>query len=227
MELKLKVLVGNNAGQEVKIAGPKFFIGRAEDCHLRPRSDLISRHHCVIIVEESLVAVRDFGSKNGTLINGERVRSEQELKTGDKLKVGPLEFEAIVTQSAPAKKRPPVTSIKEAAERAASSSTDFEMDADVNKWLVAGDAKSKEKESDTRELLHPRDTEEVVIGAVDTAIIPGPKKDKEKEEADKANANKQTMEAKPAGKLPTVPSAPGAKDSFSAAAEMLRKIRKR
>ena len=80
MELKFKVLVGNNVGQEVKIAGPKFFIGRAEDCHLRPRSDLISRHHCVLIVEEKLVAVRDFGSKNGTYVNAERVASERELR---------------------------------------------------------------------------------------------------------------------------------------------------
>jgi len=43
MDLKLKVLEGKNAGQEVPVTGKKFFIGRAEDCHLRPGSDLISR----------------------------------------------------------------------------------------------------------------------------------------------------------------------------------------
>ena len=51
MEVSLKVVVGANAGKELKVPGPKFFIGRAEDCHLRPKSDLISRHHCVLLID--------------------------------------------------------------------------------------------------------------------------------------------------------------------------------
>ncbi len=70
MELKLKIVQGKNAGQEVAITGQKFLIGRAEDCHMRPGSDMISRHHCAIVVDQSFVAVRDFGSKNGTYVNG-------------------------------------------------------------------------------------------------------------------------------------------------------------
>lgn len=93
MEVRLKVLVGPNAGRELPVAGPKFLVGRAEDCQLRPKSDLISRHHCAILIEEALVTVRDFGSKNGTVVNGSRVRGEIELKNGDKLTIGPLEFE--------------------------------------------------------------------------------------------------------------------------------------
>jgi len=92
MEVKLVVLSGKHAGTSLPVAGPKFFIGRAEDCNLRPHSDLVSRHHCVILLEEGLVAVRDFGSKNGTYVNGERVRAEQTLKPGDVLKVGDLEL---------------------------------------------------------------------------------------------------------------------------------------
>src|SRR5688572_14629927 len=114
MEVRLKVLVGKNAGQELSVPGPKFFVGRAEDCQLRPRSDLISRHHCALIIEENLVAVRDFGSKNGTHVNGERVAAERELKDGDILKVGPLEFEVSIKVSVTAKKRPKVTSVEEA-----------------------------------------------------------------------------------------------------------------
>ena len=93
MELKLKVVEGKNAGQEIAVAGKKFFIGRAEDCHLRPGSDLISRHHCVLLIEDGYVGVRDFGSKNGTYVNDERVVGERELKAGDRLLVGPLRFE--------------------------------------------------------------------------------------------------------------------------------------
>ena len=55
MEVRLKVFVGPNAGKELPVAGPKFLMGRAEDCQLRPRSDLISRHHCVLLIEDGLV----------------------------------------------------------------------------------------------------------------------------------------------------------------------------
>jgi pSer/pThr/pTyr-binding forkhead associated (FHA) protein len=133
MDLKLKILQGKNAGQEVAIAGQKFLIGRAEDCHLRPGSDMISRHHCVIVVDQTYVAVRDFGSKNGTYVNSERVVGECELKSGDQLRVGPLEFEISMRQGElGGRKKPPVHSAKEAAERTAAGQPD---EVDVAQFL--------------------------------------------------------------------------------------------
>ena len=73
MDLKLKVLEGKHAGQQIAVKATKFLIGRAEDCHLRPGSELISRHHCALMVEDGYIAVRDFGSNNGTFVNEERV----------------------------------------------------------------------------------------------------------------------------------------------------------
>ena len=117
MDVKLIVASGKNKGESILVAGPKFYIGRSEDCHLRPNSDLVSRHHCAIIVEEGYAAVRDFGSKNGSFVNGERVQGENELKTGDMLQVGPLNFEVeLVVELAP-KKKPKVHSVAEAAAR--------------------------------------------------------------------------------------------------------------
>jgi pSer/pThr/pTyr-binding forkhead associated (FHA) protein len=112
MEVRLKVLVGKNVGQELLVPGPKFFVGRAEDCQLRPRSDLISRHHCVLLIEDDFVAVRDFGSKNGTLVNDQRIMGERELKSGDKLVIGPLEFQVLIqtTVLTPAVASPAVAS---------------------------------------------------------------------------------------------------------------------
>ncbi|MCL2304908.1 MAG: FHA domain-containing protein [Planctomycetaceae bacterium] len=92
MEVQLVVAGGSKAGQVIPIPGAKFLIGRAEDCHLKPRSELISRYHCAIISEDGYVAIRDLGSKNGVYLNGERVSLENELKSGDKLSLGPLEF---------------------------------------------------------------------------------------------------------------------------------------
>ncbi len=131
MEVKLVVANGKNAGQVVKVAGPKFLIGRAEDCHLRPRSDTVSRHHCAVLVEEGFVAIRDFGSKNGTFVNNERIRTEAELKNGDRLRVGKLEFEIQLATDVGGKKKPKVESVQEAAARTAGTGRAI-SDDDVN-----------------------------------------------------------------------------------------------
>jgi pSer/pThr/pTyr-binding forkhead associated (FHA) protein len=139
MQVKLVVLHGKHAGQEVAVPGPKFFVGRAEDCDLRPQSDLISRHHCALLVEEGYVAVRDFGSKNGTYVNDQRVRSEAELKSGDHLKIGPLEFEVQLAVPVGGKKLPKVRSVQEAAVRTAQpprpKPAETAEEADVDGWL--------------------------------------------------------------------------------------------
>jgi predicted component of type VI protein secretion system len=133
MEVKLRVLEGTNAGQEILLPVKKFFIGRAEECHLRPQSDLISRDHCAIVVEDSQVWVNDFGSKNGTFVNGERVRREAPLKNGDRLRVGPLEFEVLLSTSVGGAKRPPVRDLKEAVARVAQSASGTSLP--VDQWL--------------------------------------------------------------------------------------------
>ena len=135
MEVKLKVLKGKIAGQMVPVLGPKFFIGRAEDCQLRPNSELVSRHHCVVIIDEGLVAIRDFGSKNGTYVNGERVRGEQELRAGDTLTVGPLDFEVLLDVSVGGQMKPKVQSVQEAAARTAEAAPVGDEDLDISDWI--------------------------------------------------------------------------------------------
>lgn len=111
MDVKLIVVHGKHAGQQIPIPTPKFFIGRAEDCGLRAHSDQVSRHHCVIVVEEGYVAVRDFQSKNGTFVNGQRIAEETALKSGDRLKVGQIELDvhigAAIAEKKAAGARPP------------------------------------------------------------------------------------------------------------------------
>ena len=101
MKVELKVVSGSRAGMSIPITGAQFMIGRAEDCQLKPRSELISRYHCALLTEASYVAVRDLGSKNGVYVNGERIGVEQELKNGDRLAIGPLEFEIAITANDP------------------------------------------------------------------------------------------------------------------------------
>ena len=101
MIVQLVVATGNRAGQIIPVLGEKFIIGRAEDCHLRPQSELISRYHCAILVGHKVV-VRDLGSKNGVRLNEKKISAEQELHNSDKLTVGPLEFYLYIDSDADA-----------------------------------------------------------------------------------------------------------------------------
>ena len=91
----LKVVGGKQDGKLIPLTTKKFVIGREQDCHLRPNSDSVSRHHCVISLDDFSVQVRDLGSSNGTLLNDVRVLGVQQAKSGDRLKIGSLEFEIV------------------------------------------------------------------------------------------------------------------------------------
>jgi len=225
MEVRLKVLAGKVRGQELMIPGPKFFIGRAEDCQLRPRSDLISRHHCALLIEENFVAVRDFGSKNGTHVNGERVLGERELKGGDKLTIGPLEFEVCLLTAVSSKKRPKVESVKEAAARTAESSDER---VDVSQWLT--DRDQKDGVAETR-IVNVNETSEIDIGESKVMDVAKElEKDHGKEDG-KAESSailaKKHAEKKAPGKLPATAAKDNSVDSRSAAADVLNKFFKR
>jgi pSer/pThr/pTyr-binding forkhead associated (FHA) protein len=221
MDVRLKVLVGPNVGRELSVTGPKFLIGRAEDCQLRPRSDLISRHHCVLLVDEALVSVRDFGSKNGTLVNGERVRGERELKNGDKLTVGPLEFEVALRVAVASKKRPKVESVKEAAARTAEGNGGGAALEDVGEWIKEDDGNDVAT-NDTRR-FQLNETDEIDLKNSETQVgplsIPAP-------ESNSAPSTPHSKRKTQPGKLPPLP-ASSSKDSGQAASDVLNKFFKR
>lgn len=93
MQAEMRVIGGKQQGKVIPLTMKKFLIGREKDCHLRPNNDLISRHHCVLTVDEYTVRIRDLGSTNGTYVNSERIQGQVVLKNGDKLAIGKLLFE--------------------------------------------------------------------------------------------------------------------------------------
>ena len=52
------------------------------------------------MVEEDRVTIRDLGSRNGTIVNGEKIEAKQTLKNGDQLTVGRFEFKIRITDDA-------------------------------------------------------------------------------------------------------------------------------
>ncbi|HEV3145267.1 MAG TPA: FHA domain-containing protein [Gemmataceae bacterium] len=99
MKLSLVVAQGIHQGKVIPIPVAQFIIGRDEGCQLRPASQAISKRHCAVLARGGRVFVRDFGSTNGTFVNDAQVTGEQEIKDGDQLKVGPLEFKVRIDKS--------------------------------------------------------------------------------------------------------------------------------
>ncbi len=135
MEVKLVVVGGKHAGTAIPIPGPKFLIGRGEDCHFRPQSHLVSRRHCAIVVQEDSVAIEDAGSTNGTFVNGEKVQ-QQELKNGDRIKVGAFELQVELSATLEGKKKPKVHNVQEAAAHTVAVAVASEGELDISGWLA-------------------------------------------------------------------------------------------
>ena len=138
MEVRLKVLVGRSAGQEIAVPGPSFLIGRSDECRLRPKSEFISRRHCEIVLEDSRAVIRDLGSRTGTFVNGTTIPPKRslELQSGDTVKVGPLEFSVLIKHGLDRKKKPKVEGLDDVAARTAGGRDEI----DVSQWLTPDDA---------------------------------------------------------------------------------------
>jgi pSer/pThr/pTyr-binding forkhead associated (FHA) protein len=92
MKVSLIVAQGVHKGKVIPIPITQFVIGREEGCQLRPSSPAISKKHCAVVIRGGKVFVEDFGSTNGTFVNDNKVEGAAEVKDGDKIRCGPLEF---------------------------------------------------------------------------------------------------------------------------------------
>ena len=93
LKAELRIHSGKQKGKAIRLSKKKkFLVGRGEDCHLRPNSDLVSRHHCVFQVDDYSLRIKDLGSTNGTFVNDVLIKGQVELNSGDLVKIGKLKF---------------------------------------------------------------------------------------------------------------------------------------
>ena len=95
MALRLIVVKGKAAPDEVELRSPVAIIGRQRSCDLVIPAATVSRLHCELALEGQWVRIRDLGSSNGTFVNGQRVK-EARATTGDRLTIGPITFEIYI-----------------------------------------------------------------------------------------------------------------------------------
>lgn len=200
MKLKLRVIQGASPNQEIDIPVAKFLIGRGEECHLRPKSPAISRHHCVIFTANGQASIKDLGSKNGTFVNEERIEGLQTVQTGDVIAFGPLAFEIVIDHTLGGVKRPKVRNIADVAER---TQKDGMEDQDIAGWLEEGNVAQKIGNlDDTRTRLFKVESDVDEVDSDDTTIMTGSKPDETVAEETKEENEKKKSKKKEYGKLP-------------------------
>jgi diguanylate cyclase (GGDEF)-like protein len=84
----LTVLTGTATGTIHKVTQGTHVIGRKENCELRITDDGISRQHARVRCEGDLIFVEDMESRNGTYVNGRRIKDPTPLHDGDKIQIG-------------------------------------------------------------------------------------------------------------------------------------------
>ena len=84
---KLVVVSGPNSGTSYRISSGVSIIGRQSDNAIVLTSDRVSKKHCSINVEGTIVTVKDEGSSNGTFVNGGLIRTKP-INAGDRISVG-------------------------------------------------------------------------------------------------------------------------------------------
>jgi pSer/pThr/pTyr-binding forkhead associated (FHA) protein len=91
MQASFTVISGPHRGQTFQIPRGKFIIGRETDCRLVLGSNAVGRHHCVLLLDDYTLRIRDLASKNGTFVNRDQTRTgERILVSGDTIRVADL-----------------------------------------------------------------------------------------------------------------------------------------
>ncbi len=89
--VKFTVFQPNSAPLQLALPPSTITLGRASDCTIPIRDKFLSRRHAEINFDDGMWIVKDCGSVNGTLLNGNRLLAPATLKPGDRIILGDSE----------------------------------------------------------------------------------------------------------------------------------------
>jgi pSer/pThr/pTyr-binding forkhead associated (FHA) protein len=131
MDARLKLLTGPRGGEFISLPPGKLLVGRDHDCDLQLETQLVSRHHCLLLWDGSGLRIRDLSSPNGTYVNRRRIEKGQTvpLRDNDIVSVGSIDeatFTIELRQGAPGPPRaaPDRTASNDRALRGAATSVE-------------------------------------------------------------------------------------------------------
>ena len=70
------------------IENERIMIGRGQDTQLMFANVSVSRHHAQVEVRDGECFIQDLDSRNGTILNGERIENAVQLASGDEILIG-------------------------------------------------------------------------------------------------------------------------------------------
>lgn len=77
---------------DLELTEGEFVVGRSAGCQLSLDDPLVSRRHALLVVGREGVTVEDLQSRNGVVVNGERILSRRLLSPGDRIVIGSQEL---------------------------------------------------------------------------------------------------------------------------------------
>ena len=230
MRAVLKVVGGKNDGRQIKISVPEFVIGRGDKAHLKPSSELISRMHCAIRLKDGKVEIEDLGSRNGSFVNNEQLTGPYVAKSGDRLRVGNLNFELLIDPTQAGNKKPRVKGVADVATRTVKSKKPKkgeELEDSISDWLSEpddsqiGDASTVQfSMEDLESILDYSARKKESIEELKNAEEAESEESTEDESEETAKKKKRKKEY---GKLPPLPKF-SHDDSTAAAGDVLKKF---
>ena len=84
--------IPDRVGQEIALTQDVTTLGRTPTCQIVIDDNFASRRHAQIVYRDEIYWLRDLNSKNGTLLNNERVSGELPLADGAEIRIGEVKF---------------------------------------------------------------------------------------------------------------------------------------
>ena len=86
----LAVIDGEEPNAVHRIVQYETIIGRGEDAQIELNDELVSKRHCLLRVEGGVCTLQELGSRNGTRVNGRKIKDETALRLRhlDEIQIG-------------------------------------------------------------------------------------------------------------------------------------------
>src|ERR1700677_1159628 len=99
MRAVLQVSKDRKLISKVAIAANPFVMGRSPSCSLPLDEPLASREHANVVFESGTFWVVDNGSRNGTMLNDEKITTKKELRDGDEIGIGATRIKFVLDKT--------------------------------------------------------------------------------------------------------------------------------
>jgi anti-anti-sigma regulatory factor/pSer/pThr/pTyr-binding forkhead associated (FHA) protein len=144
MKVYLIVAKGKRQGLSILIRGDLFLIGSGPACQLRSNRPGVAPQHCALVTRERKVFIRDLNGGEPTLVNDDVVPPAEEwpVHKGDRLTVGPLEFQIQFREKAPSKRDTEEWALRYLDTAAMEEHQEFGVEAKLTRETPSGAAAS-------------------------------------------------------------------------------------